>query len=143
MDSRNKQIARPRHWQEFEEFCLAVFSEVWKDALAQKNGRTGQPQHGVDVWGGVDGNRQVSGCSAQRQGRVAELIIEIGKADKVEPALEHSVLAATAPAEGEIERIAREVSVSRESQGRFTVQVMGWSDIPLQRRQPVRQRPFN
>jgi hypothetical protein len=39
---RNKQIPRPRHWQEFEELCLALFREVWKDELAQKNGRTGR-----------------------------------------------------------------------------------------------------
>jgi hypothetical protein len=137
MDSRNKQIPRPRHWQEFEELCLALFREVWKDSLAQKNGRTGQPQHGVDVWGAVDGDRsrfqgvQCKGKDESLGASVteAELIAEIGKADKFEPALEHWVLATTAPADGEIERVAREISVSRESQGRFTVQVMGWSDI--------------
>lgn len=137
MDSRNKQIPRPRHWQEFEELCLALFKEVWKDALAQKNGRAGQPQHGVDVWGAVDGERskfqgvQCKGKDKSLSALVteAELIAEIGKADKFEPALEHWVLATTAPADGEIERVAREISVSRERQGRFTVQVLGWSDI--------------
>jgi hypothetical protein len=137
MDSRNKQIPRPRHWQEFEELCLALFREVWKDALAQKNGRNGQPQHGVDVWGAVDGSRstfqgvQCKGKDESLGASVteAELIAEIGKADKFEPALEHWVLATTAPADAEIERVAREISVSRESHDRFTVQVMGWSDI--------------
>jgi hypothetical protein len=137
MDSRNKQIPRPRHWQEFEELCLALFREVWKDALAQKNGRTGQPQHGVDVWGAVDGDRstfQGVQCKGKDEslGAIvteAELLAEIGKADKFEPALEHWVLATTAPADGEIERVAREISVSRERRGRFTVQVMGWSSV--------------
>lgn len=137
MDFRNKQIPRPRHWQEFEELCLALFREVWKDTLAQKHGRTGQPQHGVDVWGAVDGNRstfqgvQCKGKDESLGARLteAELIAEIGKADKFEPALEHWVLATTAPADAEIQRIAREISVSRESHDRFTVQVMGWSDI--------------
>lgn len=137
MDSRNKQIPRPRHWQEFEELCLALFREVWKDALAQKNGRTGQPQHGVDVWGVVDGNRstfqgvQCKGKDESLGASVteAELIAEICKADKFEPALDHWVLATTAPADAEIERVARKISVNRESHDRFTVQVMGWSDI--------------
>jgi hypothetical protein len=137
MDFRNKQIPRPRHWQEFEELCLALFREVWKDELAQKNGRTGQPQHGVDVWGAVDGSRstfqgvQCKGKDESLGASVtkAELIAEIGKADKFEPALEHWVLATTAPADAEIARVAREISVSRESHDRFTVQVMGWSDI--------------
>jgi hypothetical protein len=137
MDSRNKQIPRPRHWQEFEELCLALFRQVWRDPLAQKHGRTGQPQHGVDVWGAVDGNRsrfqgvQCKGKDESLGARLteAELIVEIGKADKFEPALEHWVLASTAPADAEIERVAREISVGRESQDKFTVQVMGWGDI--------------
>lgn len=137
MDLRNKQIPRPKHWQEFEELCLALFREVWKDSLVQKNGRAGQPQHGVDVWGGVDGSRsrfQGVQCKGKDESLGAivtesELIAEITKADKFSPALEHWVLATTAPTDGELQRIAREISVDRERQGRFTVQVMGWGDI--------------
>ena len=137
MDLRNKQIPRPKHWQEFEELCLALFREVWKDSLAQKNGRAGQPQHGVDVWAGVDGSRsrfqgvQCKGKDESLGSTVsgAELVAEITKADKFSPALEHWVLATTAPSDGELQRIAREISVERARQGKFTVQVMGWSDI--------------
>ncbi|MCQ4312786.1 hypothetical protein NAV33_12875 [Pseudomonas stutzeri] len=137
MDSRNKQIPRPKHWQEFEELCLALFREVWKDSLAQKNGRAGQPQHGVDVWGGIDGSRsrfQGVQCKGKDESLGAtvcesELVAEITKADKFSPALEHWILATTAPTDGELQRIAREISVDRERQGKFTVQVMGWGDI--------------
>lgn len=137
MDLRNKQIPRPKHWQEFEELCLALFRDVWKDRLAQKNGRAGQPQHGVDVWAGVDGSRsrfqgvQCKGKDESLGSTVSEteLLAEIAKADKFSPALEHWVLATTAPTDGELQRIAREISVERERQGKFTVQVMGWGDI--------------
>lgn len=137
MDSRNKQIPRPKYWQEFEDLCLALFREVWKDTLAQKNGRAGQPQHGVDVWGAVEGKRsrfQGVQCKGKDESLGAtvtesELVREIAKADKFSPALEHWILATTAPADGEQQRISREISVERERQGKFTVQVMGWSDI--------------
>ena len=35
----------------FESLCLDLRKEIWKDTGAQKNGRTGQPQAGVDVFG--------------------------------------------------------------------------------------------
>lgn len=137
MDSRNKQIPKPKHWQEFEELCLALFREVWKDKLAQKNGRVGQPQHGVDVWGAVDGNRsrfQGVQCKGKDESlgstlTESELLSEIMKAEKFSPGLEHWVLATTAAADAELQRIAREISVDRERQGKFTVQVMGWGDL--------------
>jgi hypothetical protein len=47
MDFRAKQIAPPRDWAAFEDLCLAIFRAEWNDALALKNGRSGQPQQGL------------------------------------------------------------------------------------------------
>jgi len=55
MDAREKQIAAPKSWETFEDLCLALFKSIWNDSLAQKNGRRGQRQHGVDVFGTVGG----------------------------------------------------------------------------------------
>lgn len=137
MDLRQKQIPKPKHWQDFEALSLALFREVWKDKLAQKNGRAGQPQHGVDVWGGFESSRscfQGVQCKGKDESlgvvvTKSELLAEISKAEKFSPALEHWILATTAPTDGELQRIAREISVERERQGKFTVQVMGWGDI--------------
>lgn len=137
MDARNKQIPRPKHWQAFEDLCQALFKAVWNDPLAQKNGRGGQPQNGVDVWAAVDGNRsrfQGVQCKGKDEALGAsvtktELLGELAKADKFTPSLEHWVLATTAPADGELQALAREISVERERQGKFTVQVLGWADI--------------
>lgn len=137
MDTHNKQIPRPKHWQAFEDLCQALFKAVWNDALAQKNGRSGQPQNGVDVWAAVDGDRsrfQGVQCKGKDEAlgtnvTKAELLSEIAKADKFTPPLEHWVLATTAPADGDLQALAREISVERERQGKFTVQVLGWGDI--------------
>jgi hypothetical protein len=51
MDAREKQIAPPKSWETFEDLCLALFKAVWRDPNAQKHGRRGQAQAGVDVFG--------------------------------------------------------------------------------------------
>lgn len=40
---------------EFESLCLELWGELWGDSEAQKNGRRGQAQAGVDVFGKEDG----------------------------------------------------------------------------------------
>jgi hypothetical protein len=47
------QYPAPANWQDFETLCLAIWREIWGDPNAQKNGRTGQPQAGVDVFGRI------------------------------------------------------------------------------------------
>ena len=137
MDSRNKQIPAPKTWQSFEDICLSLFKAIWRDPFAQKNGRLGQPQHGVDVFGSREHSRsshQGVQCKGKDLGLGSvvtrkELLDEIAKAETFTPALQHWVLATTAPADAELQRIAREVSVQRDRQGKFTVTVLGWSDI--------------
>ncbi|TDY35346.1 hypothetical protein C8C89_3203 [Janthinobacterium sp. 75] len=137
MDIRNKQIPKPRHWQELEDLCLSLFKSIWKNPLAQKNGRVGQPQNGVDIWG-VVGGKQTCLQGVQCKGKddslsakltLSELNEEIAKAEKFSPPLEQWILATTAPSDVELQRIARELSVERERQGKFSVQIFGWGDL--------------
>lgn len=51
MDFLDKQIPPPASWSKFEDLCRVLFAAIWKDPLAQKNGRAGQNQYGVDVYG--------------------------------------------------------------------------------------------
>ncbi len=137
MDSRNKQISAPKTWQSFEDLCLSLFKAIWRAPYAQKNGRLGQSQHGVDVFGSPEHDRpSYHGvqCKGKDLGLGAvvsqqELLDEIAKAEKFIPSLQHWVLATTAPADAELQQVARKVSVAREQQGKFTVTVLGWSEI--------------
>ena len=45
------QLPPPAIWQDFEKLCHVLWREIWNDPATQKNGRSGQPQHGVDVFG--------------------------------------------------------------------------------------------
>ncbi|NOK23626.1 hypothetical protein [Corallococcus carmarthensis] len=137
MDFHEKQIPPPRSWEHFEELCLQLFKAVWNDPLAQKNGRRGQTQHGVDVSGAPGGpggavyGVQCKGKDLGYGGKVTvrELEEELSKAEKFRPTLAHWLLVTTAPKDVKIEQRARELSNARRLNGLFPVQVLGWEDI--------------
>lgn len=137
MQFRTKQIARPKEWATFEDLCHALFKRVWKDPLAQKNGRRGQKQHGVDVFGSLEGARssyhgvQCKGKDANYGSKAdwSEVLEEISKAEKFSPALDHWVFATTAPVDAELQKSAREISLNRSAKRLFTVDVLGWEEI--------------
>ena len=68
MDFIDKQIPPPKSWEKFEDLIRALFAAVWASPLAQKNGRSGQEQHGVDVYGTPkDAPGKTLACSARER----------------------------------------------------------------------------
>lgn len=45
------KISPLKNWQDFQNLCCDLWKILWKDPNTQQNGRIGQPQHGVDVYG--------------------------------------------------------------------------------------------
>ncbi|MBR0828527.1 hypothetical protein JQ596_23605 [Bradyrhizobium manausense] len=137
MDFRSKQIAAPKSWVDFEDLCHAIFRAEWNDPNAQKNGRAGQAQHGVDVFGSPNAIADVFHgvqCKGKdknygKKATEKELRQEIKKAEEFSPALRHWVFATSAPKDEKLQRVAREISVARRAKGLFTVTVVGWEDI--------------
>lgn len=137
MQFRAKQIAPPKEWGTFEDLCHALFKQVWQDLLAQKNGRRGQRQHGVDVFGSQNGDRrsywgiQCKGKDSNYGSKAewSEVLAEIAKAEKFSPQLDKWIFATTAPADATLQKAARELSVERRANGLFSVDVLGWEEI--------------
>jgi hypothetical protein len=137
MNFNERQIPPPKYWQQFEDLCLSIFRNVWGNPTAQKNGRSGQQQHGTDVWGAAryDGGA-IHGvqCKGKDVGLGAsvtesELRAEVEKAKQFTPALSHWILATTAPKDAAMEQTAREITEAHKTSGLFTVQVLGWEDL--------------
>lgn len=137
MQFRAKQIAPPKEWGTFEDLCHALFKQVWQDPLAQKNGRRGQAQHGVDIFGSPRGDHR-SYWGVQCKGKDSnygskaewrEVVAEIAKAEKFSPKLDDWIFATTAPADATLQKAARELSVKRRAEGLFGVDVLGWEEI--------------
>ena len=137
MQFRAKQISPPKEWGTFEDLCHALFKRLWRDPLAQKNGRRGQVQHGVDIFGSLDGDCR-SHLGVQCKGKDAnygskakwsEVLAEIAKAEKFSPALDRWVFATTVPVDASLQQGARELSIERSAKGQFAVDVLGWEEI--------------
>jgi hypothetical protein len=139
MQFRAKQIAPPKDWGTFEDLCHALFKRVWKDPLSQKNGRRGQAQHGVDVFGSPDGDRrtyrgiQCKGKDSNYGSKAewSEVLAEIAKAEKFSPELDEWIFATTAPSDATLQKAARELSVKRRAKDQFGVVVLGWDEIQV------------
>ena len=137
MEDREKQIPAPKSWITFEDLCHSLFKAVWGDSLSQKNGRSGQPQHGVDIVGSPGGNYEIyQGVQCKGKDKqygakpsVKELEREISKAECFEPSLQHWIFATTAPVDAALQEAARNISAARKKEGRFTVSVFGWGQI--------------
>lgn len=137
MQFRSKQIAPPKEWGTFEDLCHALFKQVWQDPLAQKNGRRGQAQYGVDVFGTSHGDQR-SFWAVQCKGKESnygskaqwsEILLEITKAEKFSPKLDKWIFATTAPTDAALQKAARELTVERKAEGLFSVDVLGWEEI--------------
>ena len=110
MDFLKKQIAPPKSWDDFEDLCLTLFRAVWQDPAAQKIGRQGQAQCGVDVsgknnllGGGLYGVQcKVKDITLGNNLSRAEVRAEIVKADAFLPPLQAWILATTANRDAKI-----------------------------------------
>ena len=130
----------PRYWQQFEELTLACFREYLRDPHAARNGRSGYPQAGVDVYGNApDGFtgvqcKQVAATDSNGQtlpgGRVtrSQLLAEIAKAETFRPALDVFVMATTGSTNPTLQAFVRELNEQRASQGSFRVVLWFWED---------------
>src|SRR5882724_393567 len=69
-DWTSAQIPTPADWQAFERLCHRLWIRLWKDRYAQLNGRAGQAQQGVDIFGQIDGSPLWGGVQCKgRDGR--------------------------------------------------------------------------
>ncbi len=137
MDFIDKQIPPPKSWEKFEDLTRALFAAVWRAPLAQKNGRSGQQQHGVDIYGtpeAAPGKNFGVQCKGKNEGygakaTIAEFDAELAKAEKFRPTLGHWTFATTASNDAPLQEHARLVSERREREGQFPVVAIGWETI--------------
>lgn len=124
----------PKNWQDFESICHRLWTEIWNDPNSQKNGRQGQPQAGVDIFGKPIYTSSYQGVQCkdkdERLGSkltTTELIKECNKAISFNPNLLNYTLATTASREEEIQEFYRKLNEDRKFP--FEVNVWSWDDI--------------
>lgn len=130
-------IKRPENWQDFEMLCKKLWGEIWdcSDTI-KKNGRFGQKQHGVDVYGVPKGEKQYFGIQCKGKSDYInssltkqEIDVEIEKAKCFKPPLKRFIFATTASKDAEIEEYVREWDIRNRNNGLFEVHLACWEDI--------------
>lgn len=131
-----QQLSKPENWQDFENLCKKLWSEIWKCPEIKKNGRQGQVQNGVDIYGIPFGESYFYGiqCKGKDEYTHAQLTekeinIEIEKAKLFEPELKKLYFVTTANKDAIIEKIVRKKNVEHLKSGLFEVHIFSWEDI--------------
>jgi hypothetical protein len=131
-----KSLRKPLNWQDFETLSKKLWGEIWDCKEIKKNGRTGQAQNGVDVFGIPSGETQYFGIQckgkdeyANKQFTEQEVIDEIEKAKGFKPPLKKLYFATTANKDAVIEEFVRVKNLENIGNGIFEVHLFSWEDI--------------
>jgi tetratricopeptide (TPR) repeat protein len=137
-DLTSVEIPKPKDWQALERHCRLLFELSLQDPAVQNNGRQGQRQHGVDIFGRRGGGTgpqvgvQCKGKSSNYGSSVteAELEDEVEKTKKFQPPLNEFILVTTAPEDTKIQQAVRLLEKKVRAEGRnLSVQVWGWGRV--------------
>jgi hypothetical protein len=125
------RLPPPKAWQEFEDLVLASLGQRWKTTALQRNGRSGQAQTGVDIYGSDDIGRRVGIQCKNFKGALGLKTVqkEIERATKFEGNLSALFVATTAETDARLQEEVRLLSDARVAAGKFAVTVLFWDDI--------------
>ncbi|MEY8867918.1 hypothetical protein AB9K24_00325 [Meridianimaribacter flavus] len=132
-----KTIGKPENWQDFESLCKKLWGEVWEiQTKIKKNGRLGQEQAGVDVYGIPKNATKYWGIQAKGKDDYAqakltekEITTEIQKAKTFKPELEVYIIATTQNKDSKIEEFVRLKDIENRESGSFEILLYCWEDI--------------
>lgn len=121
----------PRSWDEFEELALAAAKLRWRCADFFRNGRPGQRQRGVDIWGrDRSGGLIAIQCKNTLAGIDRRAVRkEVAATEEFAPAPDHLYIATAGPRDASIQEFARELTLARRSSGGFPVDLLFWDDL--------------
>ena len=146
------QIPKPSDEQAFERCNEVLWRCVLNDPTAQIHGRRGQRQHGVDILGFRGGRTKTPvgiQCKLKGEGKVLsarEVQDEVEKALGFNPPLSEYIIATTAPDDGNLQRLAWEISTTiLNTDGRqLKICIYGWDSLQREiHRHPDARKAFD
>lgn len=131
-----KHLRKPENWEDFESLCKKLWGEIWDCLEIKKNGRKGQTQNGVDVYGIPKGERSYSGIQCKGKDEYSnkqltknEIDTEIELAKSFKPQLAKFYFATTANKDSKIEEYIRIKDLESRQDDLFEVHLFSWADI--------------
>lgn len=124
-------LPKPDDPAEFEKMVREAYALRWNSPNLQINGRRGQSQAGVDLFGEDDLGRLAGiQCKLYSKGLTLKTVeTEVEKAEQFEPQIQSLYIATTYPADADLQRKVRLISRKRVSDNLFSVGLIFWSDI--------------
>jgi hypothetical protein len=122
-------LPRPRSWEEFEDICADVLERMWNDPYVTRNGRQGQQQNGVDIYGEpahLNGTYAGAQCKKTDSLDIQDVKQEFHKAQDFRPPLAEYLILTTARQDA---RLQQEV---REHPWPIRVEILFWEKISLE-----------
>lgn len=128
------EIAPPVNWQDFERLTHDIAKVQWGDEYAERHGRQGQAQAGVDVYGYNHTSKESIGiqCKKKNQSEVpskqltiAEIDTEVEAAKMFTPSLCRFIIATTGQRDANLQAHTRTLNQSNLP---FKVSLMFWED---------------
>ncbi len=123
----------PKSWDEFEDICADLLKELWRDSFVTRNGRSGQAQNGVDIYGQpAHLGGSASGCYAGVQCKLtkslsfATIETEVKRAESFKPTLTEFMIMTTASRDSKLQEDIRIRTWV------FPVKIRFWEDISLE-----------
>lgn len=131
-----KQLRKPENWEDFESLCKKLWGEIWDCKEIKKNGRKGQAQNGVDIYGIPKGEKSYYGIQCKgkdeyshKQLSEKEIDEEIILAKLFTPPLAKLYFATTANKDSKIEEYIRIKDLENREKGLFEIHLFSWEDI--------------
>lgn len=127
----SSNIPTPKSWDEFEDIVLSAAKIRWSSPNFYRNGRQGQRQDGVDVFGSDASGQSIGLQCKNTVNGLSEALIkkEILNAGSFEPPLNALYIATTSPRDASLQKVVRKILQARIDAGDFTVYLLFWDDI--------------
>lgn len=126
----------PKSWDEFEDIVADVLKLRWCDPNVTRNGRSGQRQHGVDIYGlaaHLPGRYAGAQCKNYSERlSVSALQKEVQNAGYFQPPLAEFVVATTSRRDTRLQESVRLMNMERLPKGLFSVHLLFWEDLCLE-----------
>ncbi|MBD2571108.1 restriction endonuclease [Anabaena lutea] len=126
-------LPKPKSWDEFEDIMWEIYTRRWQDPHAQRYGRSGQAQNGIDIYGQQNGsgNYLAVQCKRYQDNTLTQhkIEIEIAKAENFSSPISEYIIASTESRDTKIQDFIRDLNEKRKLEAKFPVNIVFWEDI--------------
>ena len=127
-------LDKPANWEDFENLCFHLWKSIWGDHASHPNGRRGQRQNGVDIYGRPPFHEPYTGiqCKGKNDNygqklTREEIDTECENAKDFKPQLDTFIMATTSPRDVDVQEHCREINAQKNYN--FEVDTWSWDDI--------------